>query len=380
MTFPKIGTRILLSLIMFFCAIWLTGSMDARAETDIQPMSGSKSWINPAYRDLVSRLPKPVPRPIKPFGNENDIPVAGSIQETAQLLHDEMTARKTEFSFIMRFEFDFDDVEILLDEAYYTGVATDDYLYYNNLSWGAKWTGYPGDVTVEFSAQYHTTAEQEASIDEWVSTNINTIIACAYDPEDKEKKIHDWIVSNIAYDTDYGDQSYSAYGAIFNRKAVCQGYSLLGYKLLMTVGIPARIIDSEDMNHAWNMVNLCGHWYHLDMTWDDPIPDEPGRILYDFYNLSDTEISEADPPHYNWITSAPAAPDSYTEGVCSGYIKSGDMNADGSITIADAIIALQASCNLDFACPLPADADTDADNRIGIRDVLYILSLCTQAR
>ncbi|WP_242631657.1 hypothetical protein [Sedimentibacter sp. zth1] len=31
-------------------------------------------------------------------------------------------------------------------------------------------------------------------------------------------------------------------------------------------------------SHSWNMVNLGGYWFNLNVTWDDPIPDVRGRI------------------------------------------------------------------------------------------------------
>jgi hypothetical protein len=68
-------------------------------------------------------------------------------------------------------------------------------------------------------------------------------------------------------------------------------------------------------SHAWNMVNLCGTWFHVDATWDDPVPDEPGRVLYNYYNLSDTQM-EAD--HYWDNLNYPSASFDYVEGeICA---------------------------------------------------------------
>ena len=90
-------------------------------------------------------------------------------------------------------------------------------------------------------------------------------------------------ILNVAYDSTYTE--YSAYAALFLGRAVCQGYSLLTYKMMWEAGIEARIVDGEAMNHSWNMVNICGNWYHLDVTWDDPVPDVSGRVLYGYYKF-----------------------------------------------------------------------------------------------
>ena len=56
------------------------------------------------------------------------------------------------------------------------------------------------------------------------------------------------------------------------------------------------------MNHAWNLVQLDGQWYHVDVTWDDPAPDRYGQVLHDYFLVTDQEISAGDDPHYDWET------------------------------------------------------------------------------
>ncbi len=88
--------------------------------------------------------------------------------------------------------------------------------------------------------------------------------------------LHDYLVRTCVYDltaeTATGPTvSHSAYGALTKGTAVCQGYAL-AYKLLLTrVGVPCVFVTSTSMNHAWNMVQIDGGWYHVDSTWDDPV-------------------------------------------------------------------------------------------------------------
>lgn len=59
---------------------------------------------------------------------------------------------------------------------------------------------------------------------------------------------------------------------------------MLTYQLLnaadirnaLVIGIATIAYSSG--SHAWNEVNLRGKWYHLDTTWDEPVPDVPGRV------------------------------------------------------------------------------------------------------
>jgi transglutaminase/protease-like cytokinesis protein 3 len=116
----------------------------------------------------------------------------------------------------------------------------------------------------------------------------------------KEKAIHDYIVSHIAYDTKLAN--YTAYAAIAKGKTVCQGFALLTYRMLEDVGIESRIEEGHagGVSHAWNAVNLEGNWFLLDTTWDDPIPFEKGRILYNYYNLTDAQLQK----DHTWNKSA----------------------------------------------------------------------------
>ena len=88
--------------------------------------------------------------------------------------------------------------------------------------------------------------------------------------------LHDYLVRNCVYDRSAADEvispSRTAYGALANGKAVCQGYSLAYKLLLRRAGVPAVYVGSDSMQHAWNMVQMENNgWYHVDVTWDDPI-------------------------------------------------------------------------------------------------------------
>ena len=118
-------------------------------------------------------------------------------------------------------------------------------------------------------------------------------------PFEKELAVHDWLVLNCAYDYDNYQhntipwESYSPRGLFCNGKAVCQGYAE-SFKLCMDIlGIPCVIVTGTGNGgaHAWNAVELDGEWYMVDVTWDDPVPDTPGRVGYAYLNLTDEKMS-----------------------------------------------------------------------------------------
>ena len=109
---------------------------------------------------------------------------------------------------------------------------------------------------------------------------------------DKLLLAHDYIINNCAYYLEgdyYGDgYSYNAYGILVNRKGVCQGLSYAYPCILKALGYGmenVRQIRSDELKHMWNFVKFGDSWYHVDLTWDDPLYAVSGG-QYDMTNES----------------------------------------------------------------------------------------------
>jgi len=132
-------------------------------------------------------------------------------------------------------------------------------------------------------------------------------------PAEKVRAVHDWIVRNTAYDLEgyRRDDIRSVYfrptGVIDHGMAVCQGYADATKLLLDALGIETLVVHNDD--HAWNMVKLEGIWYHLDVTWDDPVPDRPGRVRYEYFLISEARIGR----DHDLPSGLPPAPRDWTE-------------------------------------------------------------------
>ena len=121
------------------------------------------------------------------------------------------------------------------------------------------------------------------------------------------KALHDYLALNCEYDKRYYSGSmpyvsYTAYGALVNRTSVCAGYALAYERLMDQVGIPCEYVTGMTTNgyHAWNIIQIDGEWYHVDVTWDDPTPDREGYVRYKYFLKSDKAMSR---DHISWVAS-----------------------------------------------------------------------------
>ena len=112
--------------------------------------------------------------------------------------------------------------------------------------------------------------------------------ACCESDLEKAVYVHDWLVQNLAYDTEHVEDGliddHNARNALVDGPTVCEGYAKVYALALNRLDIPAVLVTSSTLNHAWNMVELDGQWYQVDCTWDDPTTansDLLGRCLHE---------------------------------------------------------------------------------------------------
>lgn len=97
---------------------------------------------------------------------------------------------------------------------------------------------------------------------------------------------HDWLINGIEYDESLSEQNIrNIYGALNNKKAVCEGYAKAFKYIMDEANIPCIIVIGNGINasgktesHAWNYVKVDGVWYGIDVTWDDPILIGGGKL------------------------------------------------------------------------------------------------------
>ena len=111
--------------------------------------------------------------------------------------------------------------------------------------------------------------------------------------KDNIRKFHDYIIDHAKYDSDRTDKniirykSDIAYGPLFEGYAICGGYTDLMQLFLEKMNIINYRISSND--HIWNAVKLNDKWYHLDLTWDDPVVSDGSDYLEHSYFMIDSK-------------------------------------------------------------------------------------------
>ena len=186
-------------------------------------------------------------------------------------------------------------------------------LYYNMLYTESSWfyvsssfsyaTNTAGKVAA-FEVKYNCETNQIASRKKALENKIQELVSYlqpGWSDAEKLLYFHDWLATHVSYDLTYtyGD----AYAALITGSSVCQGYSLAMCLLAREAGIPCYAIVSDEINHMWNVVQIGGEWYQLDVTFDDYAPDMIGHAAHQFLLRSDAYMmADADHSATDWRT------------------------------------------------------------------------------
>ena len=107
------------------------------------------------------------------------------------------------------------------------------------------------------------------------------------DPLEQIRLANQYLCDNVEYIM--GGPCGTAYGALIEGKAICQGYDAAFALIMNYLGIPCVGIDGHILNsgpHVWSNVYLNGEWKVVDVTWNDD-----GRGHDGYYFLIDLDDS-----------------------------------------------------------------------------------------
>ena len=160
-----------------------------------------------------------------------------------------------------------------------------------------------GRITIMTSKNYSEEEIQE------INAKIDSLYWKLVDENSSEKEniqaIHDYIINHSRYDTERSKndivqyKSDIAYGPLFEGYAICGGYTDLMQLFLEKMNVKSYRVSSN--RHIWNAVFLDNTWYHLDLTWDDPVADDGNDYLeHNYFLISTKELLEMEVTQHNF--------------------------------------------------------------------------------
>lgn len=155
-------------------------------------------------------------------------------------------------------------------------------------------------VLAHLTGNYSFTEEQKKGkeLADKVEEIQDDLFTASMSDYEKVVAVHDYLVDHSAYEekkvSTGSTDEYNAYGVLVNHRGVCSSYTQAFHLFMKLNEIESRIVlgEADGVSHSWNLVCLDGEWYHVDTTWDDPVPDAKDRRIYAYLNVTD-EFMEA---------------------------------------------------------------------------------------
>ena len=151
-----------------------------------------------------------------------------------------------------------------------------------------------GKIKVIIEKNY--TENQINEVNNIINNFIEQNLSATMNDRQKIKLFHDFVIEKSIYDQNYNldmDKKnypyhpYNAYGPLVEGLGICSGYSDAMAIFLDKIGVKNYRIASKD--HIWNFIYLESNWYHLDLTWDDPVTSDGQQVMLNDFFLITTE-------------------------------------------------------------------------------------------
>ena len=147
--------------------------------------------------------------------------------------------------------------------------------------------------TLPISDAYHSgntsglDSKEKETLD-MASAVLEEIITDDMTPYEKERAVYDWMTSKLSYDAgvlqvipNTTADSDNPYGTLKYHNAICVGYATTFRLFMQMLDIPCMVVHNGEAFHSWNLVQLDGAWYHVDIYSDQ------GTGSYANFNMND---------------------------------------------------------------------------------------------
>ncbi len=174
--------------------------------------------------------------------------------------------------------------------------------------------GYTIESTVPENERPTTRAMLEEAADKCIRMTDET-----WSDYGRIKSVYEYLIDTVEYNADAPDNQ-CIQSALLNHQSVCAGYAKAFQYICHRMGyfctyVTGKINTGGD--HAWNIVRTGENYYHVDVTWGDPVfagtvEDGTGITLmnYNYLCCTDAEILTTHTPDTT-VPLPPCTDDSY---------------------------------------------------------------------
>lgn len=313
--FGKLGIRasmcligLLISIVTLFAVIEefdkTSFTVEPIKESIVSFSETAGQWLDSIeWETETEATPEIVPpsdsKKMKPYSKHYRLPEQiTTAEELGQAMAYHMNRQEQEFT--VQFIGDINQFSHASDGAWKWLEKNDPYVFKTYAGGESEYLDYDYYVDYTFRFKYKVTPKQARQVRHKVNQIVEKI-PVDWSDEQKIRYVNDYVVRHTTYRLKSKESPYLPYSILMNGEGVCDGYALTTLLLLEAAGVEIRYIDGKVSSglHAWNMVKVKGKWYHLDTTWNDPIPNRPDEVQEDYLMVSDKTLSK----DHSWIQS-----------------------------------------------------------------------------
>lgn len=157
-------------------------------------------------------------------------------------------------------------------------------------------------IKVDFSAKYTHSEQDVADAYEYLEKyyeKFESGLPVNASEYEKVKYTYEFIIINTEYNLAAPDNQ-NIMSVAYYRESVCLGYAKMFQYLLNRLGVECTLCVGKcnGEGHAWNLVNVDGSYYYVDVTWGDAsyssaftTTSPMSEVVYDYLLVTTDDIS-----------------------------------------------------------------------------------------
>lgn len=178
---------------------------------------------------------------------------------------------------------------------------------------GVTWTYLEGEENSQLHGEFFYSLEETKQYRQQIDAAVAECeagIPADADDYARARYVYEYLVNTITYDHDAynnlgalpsDEQGQTVVDALLEHSCVCAGYSRAFQLIMQDMGYPCVCVSGEIYEngdaHSWNLVQLDGEWYYVDVSWGDPSYRgddgqawEMGGVGYGYLNVTTEDM------------------------------------------------------------------------------------------